>query len=167
MCIVIDINTLSKVFNESDNDHSSFCCVKEWINSNSGFLVFGGTKYKEELKKAIKYLKIIRLLKDGGRAISIKDDVVYKLALTIIQKTLNTDCDDPHIIALLGASRCSLLCSTDIRSFPFVKNKSLYPDNMPKVRIYSSARNKSLLKKSDPSSLSNVDHASFSNPSTP
>ena len=33
MCIVIDINTLSMVFNESNERHADFVAVKDWINS--------------------------------------------------------------------------------------------------------------------------------------
>ena len=156
MCIVIDINVLSMVFNESNERHAEFVAVREWIDVRDGYLVFGGTKYKAELAKTIRYLRLVRLLYDGGKAISILDAVVDKIENEVCKKLEKSKCDDPHIIALLGASRCSLLCSVDSRSFEFIKDRNLYPKGAPRVRIYTSPRNASLLIKSDPRKLVNA-----------
>jgi hypothetical protein len=156
MCIVIDINTLSMVFNEANTRHAEFSAVKDWIHSRNGVVVYGGTKYKEELAKTEKFMRLLRLLRDSGKAITIVDDVVDAIESTVKTLTKNTDCDDPHIIALLGAARCPLLCSVDNRSFPFIKDKTLYPKGTPLVRIYTSPRNRNLLKKIDPVCLMNV-----------
>lgn len=155
MCIVIDINALAMVFNEANARHSDFAPVKYWIESSNGFLVFGGTKYKSELKKTVRYLRLVRQLRDGGRAVSIKDSAVDQIEAEVSKKIDGTDCDDPHVIALLAASRCNLLCSCDSRSFPFIKDRSLYPKGSPRVSIYTSTKNRALLKKSDPASLMN------------
>lgn len=157
MCIVIDINTLSMVFNISNARHGDFADVKQYIESRAGFVVFGGTKYKAELAVTGRYLRLLRQLRDAGKAVSIFDDAVDEIEASILALTANTDCDDQHVIALLGASRCALLCSVDNRSFPFVKDRSLYPKGCPAVRIYTSPRNRKLLKKSTPSCLSNVE----------
>jgi len=157
MCIVIDINALSMVFNSSNLRHSEFTDVKQYIESRLGVVVFGGTKYKAELAKTGRYLRLLRLLRDAGKAISILDDAVDTIEVNVTALTKNTDCDDQHVIALLGASRCPLLCSIDNRSFTFVKDKSLYPKGNPVVRIYTSSRNKKLLKKSNAMCLMNVE----------
>lgn len=156
MCIVIDTNTLSMVFSTENARHAEFECVKEWITNGDGLLVYGGKKYKEELSLAPRYMKLIRTLKDSGKAKAILDEVVNKLEAKVQDMTEGTDCDDQHIIAILGASRCPLLCSPDTRSFPFVKDKSLYPKGVPSVKIYTSPRNKKLLKKYDPHKLANA-----------
>ena len=146
MCIVIDINTLSPVFNEECGQHKDFRPVKDWINKGQGFLIFGGSRYKKELKKAYHYLRLIRQMKDAGRAIPIRDDLIDAAELEVIELTKGTDCDDQHIVALLGISRCPLFCSKDSRSYKYITDKSLFPRGMKKVRIYSSKRNQTLLK---------------------
>jgi predicted nucleic acid-binding protein len=156
MCIVIDINVIAMVFQQDNARHSEFVAVKEWLDAKLGVVVYGGTKYKEELAKTIKHAKLLRLMRDGGRAITISDEAVDLIEKDVHAKTGGTDCDDQHVIALLGAARCSLLCSIDNRSFPFVHDKLLYPKGAPRVKIYTSPRNKRLLKKSDPSTLKNV-----------
>lgn len=156
MCIVVDINALPPVFSERCDKHSDFCHVKTWIEAGKGFLVFGGTSYKRELAKAFRYLRLVRIMKDGGRAVAIRDDVVDKLERVIVQKTAGKDCDDQHLIALLAASHCPLFCSIDSRSFKFVKDRGLYPRKMVRVKVYSSAKNADLLKPMARTMLKNV-----------
>lgn len=148
MCIVVDINTLVPVFDESCDLHPDFVHVKNWIESGRGYLVFGGTKFKQELQKTYRYLRLIRQMKEAGQALAVRDDVVDAEEARVKNRTEGTDCDDQHIIALLGASRCPLLCSADKRSYKYVRNRDLYPEGMPRVRIYSSKRNRSLLSQS-------------------
>lgn len=157
MCIVIDINALAMVFDDNHADHANFSSVKKWIEARCGFVVFGGTKYKRELALAGRYMRLIRILKDAGKAISISDEAVDKIEIDVRKKVKGNKCDDQHIIALLGAARCTLLCSVDARSFQFVKDRTLYPKGAPIVRIYSSNINKKLLKRADPNKLSHVD----------
>lgn len=147
MCIVVDINTLAPVFDESCGLHSDFVYVKNWIEAGRGYLVFGGTKFKQELGNS-KYLRLIRLLKDAGRAVAVRDDVVDAEEARVKDQTEGTDCDDQHIIALLGVSRCPLVCSLDKSSYKHIRNRSLYPPGMPRVKIYSSKKNQSLLSRS-------------------
>lgn len=145
------------VFNESNERHADFAAVKDWIDSRNGVVVYGGTKYKEELAETVRFMRLLRLLRDAGKAITIVDKVVDDIESTVQNLTENTDCDDQHIIALLGAARCPLLCSVDNRSFPFVKDKALYPKGTPPVRIYTALRNRNLLRKMDPVCLLNVE----------
>lgn len=157
MCIVIDINALAMVFNESSLRHKEFVFVKTWIENGLGFVVYGGTKYKSELAAAFKYMRLLRQMRDAGQAISICDNAVDEIESEVLRLTGDTDCDDQHVIALLAAARCSLLCSVDTRSFVFVKDRNLYPKGIPKVKIYSSKRNRALLKRSLPALLLNVE----------
>ena len=147
MCIVVDINTLAPVFNEACDRHPDFAHVKNWIDEGHGFLVFGGTKFKEELGKAYRYLRLIRLMKESGQAVAIQDDVVDAEEKRVKALTDGTTCDDQHIIGLLSASRCPLVCSEDERAYPYLRDRTLYPDGMTRVRIYSSRRNRSLLNR--------------------
>lgn len=157
MCVVIDVNTLAAVFNEAAENHSDFSPVKDWIFEGHGFVVFGGTTYKRELQKTERYLRLIRTLKDSGKAISIRDQEVDMQESKVKKATLGSQCDDQHIIALLGAAQCGLLCSGDSRSFKFIKDRSLYPKGTPRVKIYTSAKHQVLLKKTSPRKLQNVE----------
>lgn len=155
MCIVIDINVLSRVFNENNKDYAEYKAIKEWIDAGKGFLVYGGSTYKKELAGAYRFLKLVRQLKDVGKAIAINDLVVDTREAEILRKTKNTDCDDQHIIALLCRSNCDLLCSYDARSFKYIKDKDLYLSGKAKTKIYTSSRNQNLLVRKSPSALKN------------
>jgi hypothetical protein len=157
MCIVIDINTLASVFSIESEKHAKFSPVKKWIEEGRGFVVYGGSKYKAELAKTFRYLRLIRQMRDGGQAIAIRDAAVDAFEEDVREKTQGTPCNDQHVIALLGAARCLLLCSGDSRSFKFVKDRRLYPRGMPRVRVYSSSRNANLLVTTTKSSLTNVE----------
>lgn len=146
MPIVIDSNTFAMVFDPNNALHSEFVAVKDWITRGDGFLLFGGTKFMKEMGQSPSRLRVIRRLKERGEAIEIETAIVDKLEEIIIKKTRQTKCNDQHIIALLAAARCHLLCSLDTESFPFIKEKTLYPRGMNQVRIYSSSKNKKLLK---------------------
>lgn len=146
MAIVVDVNVFPSVFDSQNEDHAEFLPVKDWIERREGFLVYGGTTFKEELLQSYHRVKLVRLLRDAGRAVEISQATVDALEVEIKEKTAGTDCDDPHVIALLAASRCPLLCSRDKRSFDYVKDKRLYPKACPKVRIYTGIRNIKLLK---------------------
>lgn len=156
MCIVIDTNTMSMVFSTENVRHHEFSAVKSWIFDGDGILVFGGTTYKKELGRAPKFLKIFLELRKAGKSIAIHDEIVDSIEADVKNKTSGTDCDDQHIVALIGASRCPVLCSTDTRSFPFIKNRKLYPKGTPPVKIYTSPRNSKLLIKYDPKRLTNT-----------
>lgn len=155
MCIVVDINTYAPVFNERCSRHSDFRPVKEWIENGNGFLVFGGTRYKEELQRTFRYLRLVRQMKVSGQAVAIDDSAVDSAEEVVRQRTVGTHCNDQHIIALLGVSRCPLFCSQDASSFVYIKSKALYPDGMERVRIYSSVKNTALLRRMCRESLRN------------
>lgn len=145
MAIVIDVNVFSCVFDVHSKHHADFAPVKAWIERRDGFLIYGGSKFKEELMQSYRRVRLVRALRDAGCAIEISLSAVDTLESEIKKRTQGTKCNDPHIIALLAAAKCALLCSRDKESFPFVKDRTLYPKGTPRVRIYTSLRNASLL----------------------
>jgi len=156
MAIVVDVNSFPSVFDPSNEHHADFMPVKEWIHRRDGFLIFGGTTFKTELIKSHHRARLVRLLKDAGMAVEIRDDIVDRLEQEVKKLTQGSACDDPHVIALLAAARCPLLCSQDKRSFPFIKNKAYFPKGSCKVRIYTGIRNASLLKPAKRSIIANA-----------
>jgi len=155
MCIVVDINTLAPVFNKNCEGHVDFGPVREWVERGQGFVVFGGSRYKRELRKSFRYLRLIRQMKESGQAVAIRDDAVDAAETDVVALTKGTCCDDQYIVALLGISRCPLFCSQDTGSYEFIRNRALYPKRMPRVRIYSSRSNLELLRPMSTAMLKN------------
>lgn len=147
MSIVIDVNAFSMVFDVVNSEHKDFAPIKAWLESGGGFLIYGGTKYIKELTECYRHLRLVRQLRDAGIAVEIKASVVDEIERGVVKGTTGTACNDQHIIALLAASHCSILCSRDSSSFEFIKDRSLYPKGSPKVRIYCSRRNVGLLRR--------------------
>ena len=110
-------------------------------------MVYGGSKYKQELAKCKKLRGVFVELKNKGKYIEIncaKVDEDEKCVAGLI----NSDkCDDAHLIAILRVSGCLLLCSNDKRADCFIKKRSLYPDRK-KRSIYRCEQHETLLTKS-------------------
>lgn len=156
MAIVVDVNVFPCVFDVQSQYHAEFSPVKAWIERRDGFLIYGGTKFKDELLQSYRRARLVRTLRDAGCAVEISTSTVDALESEIRAKVEGTKCNDPHIIALLAAAKCALLCSRDKESFPFVKDRTLYPKGSPKVRIYTSLRNAALLSKCDRRLIANT-----------
>lgn len=145
MCIIIDTNCFAAVFNRTSEKHSEFAPVLNWIICGNGKAVYGGTKYRNELTKAKRYLRIFGLLKQCHRLIMVNDnevDIEQKRVESII---MQPDFDDPHLAAIVIVSRCKLICSEDVRSIPHVTNISLYARRSHVPKYYTGLRNKRLL----------------------
>lgn len=142
MCIVIDTNTLADVFDIEAQNHSAFQPVNEWVLKGSGKVVFGGTKYAGELKK---YLKLFGELRRANRAIYIEDSLVDAEEVLIRAQIQHPNFDDQHLVALLRVSQCRLICSLDIRAYPYFKHELFFQPAANRPKIYSGLRNRGLL----------------------
>jgi hypothetical protein len=156
MCIVIDMNTLAPVFNQGSKKHKEFKPVRQWVVEGNGHLVYGGTGYKDELKKVPRYSRLFRLLKDAGRAFEVNEILVDSEHARLIKKTRGTNCDDQHIIAIFIVSGCRLFCSEDSRADKHIKNKNLYPKKHPVPMIYRNHKHAPLLNPKNIVKLSNI-----------
>jgi hypothetical protein len=137
MTIVVDINCLPAVFSPEAQNHHDFAPVQRFIENGIGVLVYGGSKYLQELGKMTRYARTVRLMSEQGRAVKIDSEAVDRKQAELERILSGSDCDDPHIVALLAVSNCGLLCSIDHRSFPHVKNRHLYPNDHIGVKIYT------------------------------
>lgn len=145
MAIIIDANCVANVFSKSSAKHSDFKPVLEWILLGKGIMIFGGSQYRKEMAKTSKYLQIIRLLKDVGKAIEgcQKDIDEYQKKVEALRE--DEDFDDPHLPAIVVITKCRLICSEDTRSIPFVTDGKYYPKNFKIPVYYTSAKNQKLL----------------------
>ena len=142
MCIVIDTNTLSHVFNKNDERHSEFKPVLDWIMEGQGKVVYGGTKYLAEIGK--KLLPLLVQLKAANKAVRVDDKPIDKKADKLAEMIQHADFDDQHIVALLMTSGCKLVCSLDARAYPYFQHSSFFTGKK-KLKIYSGAKNSGLL----------------------
>lgn len=158
MCIVIDMNTLPSVIKKEASDHAEFAPVWKWIFSVKGTsVVYGGTKYIDELKKMPNYLKILDELAKMAKVKKIDTECVDREQKAVEGILDHPDFDDPHIVAIHRASGCLLFCTNDTRSHRFIRNNKLYPGREYKrPSIYSNHTNQDLLRNENIVSLRNV-----------
>lgn len=143
MCIVIDTNTLHLVFKKNTSQHIDFKPILSWIVYGKGKVVFGGTKYNVQLRRARSYLGVFAELDRAGKAVKLDDNHVDKIQHCIDQEL--PDCNDTHLMAIIIVSKCKLLCTCDRTAIPNIKNPSYYPSDIKPPKIYCQSRNQNLL----------------------
>lgn len=146
MCIVVDICVLHRVFSEADD--VDYGPVKKWLVSGRGRMVFGGKKYSDELKAAKKYLAVVLELKKAGKIVMLDGDVVDREEQRVRAVEPDLDFDDPHIIAIVEASRCRIVCTADARSDRFLRDRKFYV-NAARPSIYRSSGHAHMLRDSN------------------
>lgn len=145
MAIIIDTNCFANVFSPKSSKHSEFKPVLEWILIGKGIMVYGGSKYKKELKKTPKYLRIIRLLKDVGKVLEGCQITIDEEQAKVEDLNEDADFDDTHLPAITIVTKCKLICSEDSRSIKHVTDRKYYPRGFSTPSYYTSSKNKSLL----------------------
>lgn len=140
--IIIDTNCLSNVFDKESNSFEDFAPLNDWIYSGCGQVIYGGTKYLDEIKK---YYGLFKELKKINKAKYIDNLKVDEKEIWVKSQIQHQNFDDQHIVALLIISKCKLICSLDKRAYPYFKHKEFF-SKKNKPRIYSSKKNEKLLK---------------------
>jgi len=137
MCLVLDPSVFSAVFNSKDRNHIEFQPVNKWITEKSGFLVYGGTKYKKELKNCPRYYGIFNELRKKGKVKIVNHTMVDDHQAKVNALLSSGDiCNDTHIIAIFRVSRCRLFCSKDAKADKYITNSNLYLRNQKPPKIY-------------------------------
>lgn len=164
MCIIIDKNCFGSVFSTESTDYTEFEPIKKWLKTGcNSKIVYGGTTYQEELKRATKYSRIFRLFKDKNRVVELDDELVdrkqeeVKLIVDslIKQNIISEDntrprYDDPHIVSIAIVSKCKLVCTKDegLQSFlkmAFLRKNGFFPKSDDVPLIYCNISHKKLL----------------------
>jgi hypothetical protein len=135
MCVVIDMNVLCCVFQASNPQHQDFSPVKIWVTQGNGFIVFGGTHYKEELRKAKSYFGLFLELSKQGKVKQVNHELVDEHERQVEAILGHPDCDDAHLIAIIRVSGCRLICSNDRRADKHLKNRKCYLPGAPSLDI--------------------------------
>ena len=156
MCIVIDANVWGCVFETNSALHNEYKPVYDWIVNGPGFVVYGGTQYNTELKKAKKYFGVFTELKKSLKAKIVNTYIVDQEENRVKRLINSSSCDDTHLIAIFRASGCRLLCSNDRRADFYIKNKKYYYKRQKRPLIYRNSSHKSLLNSRNIVRLRNV-----------
>lgn len=126
-------------------DHKHFHPVLAWLVEGKGKLVYGGTQYRDELRRSPRYLRLFVQFKKAGKIVEIEDAQVDAMQQNLEAYVSNPDFDDAHLIGIVTVSGCLLICTNDKRAIPYLKRTDLYPRGTTRPKIYSSHRNKRLL----------------------
>lgn len=152
--IILDTNCFSHVFNCSDKRHSEFKPIFDWLILKTGYLVYGGTKYRQELSASVKYLKIFKLLHRYNKAITYSDAAVDLEMHRIIELTNDTGFNDPHLAAIVIITKCKVICTGDTACIPFLKKKLLYEGKVEPPKFYVNQRSIKVLTRENVGSVS-------------
>jgi predicted nucleic acid-binding protein len=150
VCIIVDTNTWSSVFDATSEGHAAFRPVREWIMDGDGFVVYGGTTYLKELRASPRILALFTELSRARKAsVRNKSEVdAHEKAAKKLEPS--TKFDDPHLVAIVRESGCRLICSGDKRAHPYLKRKDLYPSGRKPPKIFTGhKRNDALLCKAN------------------
>ncbi len=141
MCLVIDTCCLAIVFDPQTKGHRKFAPVLHWINGK-GSMIYGGTKYNTELGKARKFLPFIAELSRKRRTVQIPNDKVDKIATGLKAKVPNPKFNDEHLVALVIASRCCVICTNDNDAITYLRRTDLFSghDGVSRPKIYRGHR---------------------------
>jgi len=141
MCVVIDANVIGKVFDPYSAEHARFRPIALWVTRGSGSVIYGGSKYKKELGGG-RYLNLFKELGTARRAVLVGTRDVDERARVLKKLVPEAKFNDEHIVALVGISKCCLVCTDDLECLPYLRRKDLYPDGVRVPRVYRSIADK-------------------------
>lgn len=139
MCLVIDANCFGLVFEPSTKGHDKFVPVLKWITEGRGRMIYGGTKYNTELGRATRILGIVKELSTQRRTVQLKNTTVDPIALALKVKFPEPEFDDEHIVALIIASHCCVVCTNDKTAMFYLKRLDVFSDyaDAERPKIYN------------------------------
>lgn len=144
--VVIDTDSLSRVLDEKNREHNEYVPLyRSIIEQKQTIIIYGGTKYNGELKRANKFLKLFSEFRKTGMAKDIDDQSVDKEEKRIIKKADDSNFNDHHIVAIVIIGRCNIICSKDSNSHEHYKNGRYYPSHFTKPKIYNGLSSSDIL----------------------
>ncbi|MBQ4388143.1 MAG: hypothetical protein II822_11155 [Prevotella sp.] len=142
--IIIDTCVLSKVFISKVEGHDNFKPVLEAMLKGKCTMLFGGTKYRDEVTKVKKVWALINQMKKGI-VTRLDDQAVDSEQARIEQLITHPGFNDPHLPAMAIVGQCHLICTDDTECIPHIKNRCLYPTHFSTPRFYLRAEHKEKL----------------------
>ena len=144
--VVIDTDCLSRVFDEKNKEHNEYVPLyRSIIEQKQTTIIYGGTKYIGELKRAKQFLKLFGEFRKTGMAKDIDDQSVDKEEKRIIKMADDSKFNDHHIVAIVIIGRCNIICSKDSNSYENYKNGRYYTSHFTKPKIYNGLSSSGIL----------------------
>jgi hypothetical protein len=140
MCLVIDANTIPLVFDPHKPGHIRFGPVMKWVTDGNGCIVYGGTKYRRELKGMKRYFRLFGQFQRQGRVVILPNRPIDKYAAELKVKVPAKAFDDEHLVAIVAYSNCRVICTDDKTAYPYLKRQDLYPKHIKRPKIYNAPR---------------------------
>lgn len=143
--LVVDADSLSKVFDKTNKEHREYEPLhKSIIEQRRSLIVYGGTKYSNELKHARKFLRLFAELGKTGLALMLDGQAVDDEEQRIIGLANDPKFNDHHIVAIVVVGRCNIICSSDTNSHGHFKNRLYYPKHL-RPKIYNGLASSGIL----------------------
>jgi hypothetical protein len=142
MCLIIDADCLSRVFIGRNSEHVNFIPVLKWIR-DGGYVIYGGTKYNGQLREHGEVLRIIAELSKQGRTIRLDSTIVDPIEVELKARFPEAAFDDEHLVALVIASHCGVVCTYDKGAMRYLRRPDVYgPYNgVKRPSIFSGSKN--------------------------
>ena len=148
MCVIIDTCCIPKVFNPKAKEHTRFSLLYAWISGKNGRLVYGGTKYKREIRPMKDFLQLLLNYDRQGKVMRVADSAVDAFASKAKDKIRAKAFDDEHLVGIVAISRCGVICTDDTTAIPFITRQDLYKAvKMRPPKIYSRSSHEALYGK--------------------
>lgn len=143
--VVVDTDSLSKVFDKANKEYKEYEPLhKSIIEQKRSVIMYGGTKYMNELKRARKFLRLFVELGKSGMASMLNVQAVDNEEEKIIGLASDSKFNDHHIIAIVVVGRCNIICSSDTNSHGHYKNSLYYPKHL-RPKIYNGLSSSGIL----------------------
>ena len=142
MCIIVDTNKLGTFLADPPDDDSR--PIHKWLDRRAGSIVYStGGRFAQEIQGRVR-TRLADYVRDGRAklipASRFADDERDLKARADLRS------DDPHVLALARAARVRLLYTADRDLISDFTDKRFIDG--PRGRVYSGARNASLLTRS-------------------
>jgi hypothetical protein len=102
-----------------------FLPVWNWIYEGRGRMIYGGTKYNRELRDW-GMLPLLKELSSGGKVVHIPNATVDSIAAALKERFPEPAFNDEHIVALVIASRCRVVCTNDNPAISYLKRPEVF-----------------------------------------
>ena len=140
-----DTCCLSCVFKPQNATHAEFRPVLEWVLRGKGRMIYGGTKYKNELGLVTSLIPVLSELERAGRIVLLPDEDVNFEEQRVEKLAEGKGFDDAHLVAIVIVSGCQVVCTNDGGAERCLKRRVFYPHGLRKPKIYKRSSHCNLL----------------------
>ncbi len=143
MCLIADAATFGDLLSDPTTDDA--VPIQTWLDRGGTLVYSTGGKFGAEVERSPNLKRRLEVYVRAGKARLVRYE---RLAADEASLSTRPDLrsDDPHVLALARASGTRLLFTRDAALMADFKNKALI--DRPRGKVYASASNSGLLKRS-------------------